>query len=250
MSRPSAVVQVWDVEAQPRPRWFQAAGVQSLVRNLGDAVGLTHMGLHLRSVAPGNVGTHRHFHSVEEEWVYVVSGRGHVRIGPQRLPVAAGSFVGFPPGPRPHHFLADGEEPLILLEGGERRPSEDHGVYVDLGKGWHGREFSDVAPPAIEEGEASQVVRVEDLEARDFQHAVDADAGRLMRRLDRPTGLLRQAVVWSYTERPHSTAFHTHTRTDEWVFLLAGRARLRLGDQVCEVGPFDLIGHAAGSAPH
>lgn len=134
MARPAAVVQIWNVAAQPRPRWFQAPGVQSAVRNLGDAVGLTHMGLHLRSIAPGDAGTHRHFHLVEEEWAYVLSGRGHVRIGPHRLPVAAGSFVGFPPGPRPHHFLAEGDTPLVLFEGGERRPSEDGGFYVDLGK--------------------------------------------------------------------------------------------------------------------
>lgn len=84
----------------------------------------------------------------------------------------------------------------------------------------------------------------------EFQHALDPDAGRLMWRLDRPTGLTRQAVVWTHTERPRSTALHSHTRTDEWVLILDGRARLRLDDAVCEVGPFDLVGHPAGGAAH
>ncbi|MDX2169608.1 MAG: cupin domain-containing protein [Deltaproteobacteria bacterium] len=251
MSRPPAVVHVWDVAAEPRPRFFQAPGVQSAVRNLGDAVGLTHMGLHLRRIEPGHAGTHRHYHLVEEEWVYVLSGWGHLRIGAHRVAVGPGSFAGFPAGPRPHHFLADGDEPLVLLEGGERRPREDEGVYVDLGKRWRAREFSDVEGPLpMQAGDVSQVISIEQLEPREFQHAVDPDAGRLMRRLDRPTGLQRQAVVWSHTEHRRSTAFHTHTRTDEWVLILAGRARLRLGDDHCVLAPFDLVGHPAGSAPH
>lgn len=251
MTRPDGVVRIWDVEGQARPRYFAAPGVQSTVRNLGDAVGLTHMGLHLRSVEPGFAGTHRHYHLVEEEWVYVLSGRGHVRIGPHRIAVSAGSFVGFPPGPRPHHFLADGEEALVLFEGGERRPGEDAGCYVDLGKRWRAGQFSDVdGPPPAEEGEATQAINIADVEPFEFQHAVDPEAGRLMRRLDLFAGLERQVVVWTHTERPHSTAFHTHTRTDEWVLILEGRARLRLGDVECELGPFDLVGHPAGGAPH
>jgi uncharacterized cupin superfamily protein len=37
----------------------------------------------------------------------------------------AGDFAAFPPGPRQHHFLADGDAPLVLLAGGERR---SHGL--------------------------------------------------------------------------------------------------------------------------
>ena len=48
----------------------------------------------------------------------------------------------------------------------------------------------------------------------------------------------------------HSTAFHTHDRTDEWVFILAGRARVRVGDERFEVGPHDFVGHASGSPAH
>src|SRR5262249_24775035 len=122
MGRPACVVHAWDVEGERRPRYTTWPGVGAVVRRLGDAVGLTHMGVQLRTIDPGMAGTNRHFHVVEEEWVYVLSGCGMVRIGPHRLPVRAGSFVGFPPGPRPHHFLAAGDEPLVLLEGGERRP--------------------------------------------------------------------------------------------------------------------------------
>ena len=97
------------------------------------------MGVNVRSVEPGMASTNRHFHTVEEEWVYVLGGHGVVRIGPLRLAIRAGSFVGFPPGPRPHHFIAAGQEPLLLLEGGEINPDEVI-TYPDAGvRRVHGR---------------------------------------------------------------------------------------------------------------
>jgi len=252
MTRPACVVQVWDLPGEQRPRFAPLPGLGAVVRHVSDPTGLTHMGVHLRAIAPGKAGTPRHFHLVEEEWAYVVAGRGAVRIGPHRLPVRAGTFVGFPPGPRPHHFLAEGDEPLVVLEGGERRPAEDIGCWVDVPQWWRGGAFIENADPLPpEEGDPSQCIHVDDLADALFQHDVDAQARRTMRRLNRPAGLQRQAVVWSRVEPgEHSTAFHTHDRTDEWVFILDGHARVRAGDQWFEVGPNDFVGHPAGGAAH
>src|SRR5262249_2670021 len=179
----------------------------------------------------GGGGTNRHFHVVEEEWVYVVAGSGIVRIGPLRLPVKPGTFVGFPPGPRPHHFLAEGDSTLVLLEGGERRRDEDYGFYPDLGARFSLIDgvtpWTQPLPP--EAGEASQCLHVDDAPPKPFTHDVDGRAHRLMRTLHRPTGLTRQAVRWSRVEAgARSTALHTHDRTDEWVFILSGRAHVRV----------------------
>ena len=252
VNRPSCVIGVWDLPGEKRPRNVAAEGIGAVVRSPGDAAGLTRMGVHLRTIEPGFAGTHRHFHTVEEEWSYVLSGRGTVRIGPLRIPVKAGHFVGFPPGPRPHHFIAAGEKPLILLEGGERRPKEDGGCYVDARKLW--REGAFVEPyeaPPPEQGDERQVVHIDDVEVISFQHDVDPNARRAMRALHRPTGLERQAVRWARVAAgDHSTAFHTHDRTDEWVFILAGRAHARVGDAELDIGPNDFIGHPAGGPPH
>lgn len=252
MKRPSAVVAVADLPGEPRPRWFPEEGVSSVVHAVGNAAGLTQMGVWVRLIEPGFKGTHRHFHTVEEEWVYVLSGHGAVRIGAHTVEVRGGSFVGFPPGPRPHHFIAAGAEPLVLLEGGERRPEEDTGWYVDLGVRWHAGKATETkdAPPA-EEGDASQVTHIDAIAGEDFQHQVDARARRRMRSLHKGTGLTRQAVRWTQVEAgDHSTAYHMHERTDEWVYVLSGRAHARMGRERCEVGPGDFIGHAAGGAPH
>ena len=62
----------------------------------------------------------------------MLSGKGTLRIGPLRFAVRAGHFAAFPPGPSPHHFIAEGDEPLVFLEGGERRLAEDTFWYPDI----------------------------------------------------------------------------------------------------------------------
>jgi uncharacterized cupin superfamily protein len=211
------------------------------------------MGVWVRSFEPGLAGTHRHFHEVEEEWAYVISGSGVVRIGAHRVDLRAGHFVGFPPGSRPHHFVAGGTEPMVLLEGGERRPDEDSGWYVDIGRRWlPGRKLVDATKsPPSEEGDPGQCVHVDDLAIVDYQHSVDAGARRVMRSLCRPTGLVRQAVRWTRVAvGDRSTAYHTHDRTDEWVYILEGRAGVRVGEDRFEVSAGDFVGHPAGGPAH
>jgi uncharacterized cupin superfamily protein len=249
--RPSCVVAVAELVAEQRPRWTHGEGVGSRVRDLRTPTGLTRMGVNLREIQPGFFGTNRHWHTLEEEWVYVLAGTGEVRIGPLQLPVRAGSFVGFPPGPRPHHFLAQGSEPLLLLEGGERRP-EDYGYYPDARRRFGGGRIveCDDALPA-EEGDANQCRHIDDVAIRSFQHELDPRARRSMRRLESGTGLERQVVVWSRVEAgDHSTARHSHDRTDEWIYVLEGRALARVGDARFEVGPDDFIAHPAGGPAH
>jgi len=250
--RPACVVNVLKMPGEQRPRLTRTPGVAAVVRSPGAATGLTQMGVHVRTVAPGFAGTNRHFHTVEEEWAYVLGGTGRLRIGPLELRVAAGDFAGFPPGPRPHHFVNDGTEDLVFVEGGESRAAEDACWYPDARLMLRAREF--VQPyeePPPEKGEESQLQHVASLPTKDFRHDVDSGARRRMRVLHAPTGLERQAVYWAEVARgDRSTAFHTHERTDEWVFILSGKAMVDVGDERFEVGPNDFLGHPARSAPH
>ena len=60
------------------------------------------MGAKIREIGPGLAGTHLHYHDVEEEWAYVLSGRGRLKLGPLTLPVHSGHFAAYA-----HHiFLA------------------------------------------------------------------------------------------------------------------------------------------------
>lgn len=252
MTRPACVVNIRDLPGEKRPRYTSTPGVAAVVCSPGTATGLKQMGVHVRTVAPGFAGTNRHFHTVEEEWAYVLAGRAKLRIGALALRVEPGHFAGFPPGPRPHHFVNDGDEDLVFLEGGESRPDEDGCWYPDARLMSQGRRpVEPYREPPPEAGDEAQLQHVDSVPVREFQHDVDADARRRMRALHAPTGLERQAVYWAQVSRgDRSTAFHTHERTDEWVFILSGRAIVDVGDDRFEVGPNDFIGHPAGSAPH
>lgn len=252
MARPSCVVNIADLPGEKRPRYTSTPGVAAMVRTVGDLTGLRQMGVGIRSVDPGFAGTNRHFHSLEEEWSFVLSGRGTLRLGPHRIPVSAGIFAAFPPGPRPHHFLAEGDAPLVFIEGGERRSKEDDVWYPDIRVMSRGRVLSkDYVEPPAEEGDLSQVIRVEDVEIRQFQHDLDPTVRRQTRSLHGQGGLTRQAVHWSRVSAGgRTTVFHTHDRTDEWVFILSGRGTARVGDDRFDIRPQDFLAHPAGGPPH
>lgn len=91
-----------------------------LTRSLGDAVGLSRLGVHLVRVAPGDDTTELHAHAVEEEFVYVLSGRARLIVGDEERILEAGAFAGFAVGHPPHAMTALGPDPLVYLLAGTR----------------------------------------------------------------------------------------------------------------------------------
>lgn len=89
-------------------------------KSLGDAVGMSHLGIHLVRVAPGRETTQFHFHHQEEEFIYIISGRGIAEIGDQQVEVGPGDFMGFTAPSLPHGMRNPFEEDLVYLMGGDR----------------------------------------------------------------------------------------------------------------------------------
>lgn len=102
-------------------------------RSLGDATGLSTIGVHLVRVKPGDDSTVFHFHHQDEEWVYILSGRGVAEIGNQKIEVGAGDFMGFVAGSEPHGMHNPYRVDLVYLVGGNRCPL-DVCDYPKLGK--------------------------------------------------------------------------------------------------------------------
>ena len=100
---------------------------------LSDRTGLSHVGISLARIPPGRESFTLHVHSVQEEWIYVVSGRGHVRFDDREVPIEVGDFVGFPPGGPAHLVRNTSESDLVYLQGGDRRQG-DRGYFPDLKK--------------------------------------------------------------------------------------------------------------------
>lgn len=102
-------------------------------RSLGDATGLTRLGIHLSVVAPGDEATELHSHEFCDEFIYILSGRATLYLDDAQHDVGAGDFIGLPSRSEAHSMKNTGDEPLIYIVGGER-PAFDVCNYPRLGK--------------------------------------------------------------------------------------------------------------------
>ncbi len=91
-------------------------------RSLGDAAGLSTIGVHFVRLGEGGTSSVHHYHHQDEEWVYILSGRGIAEIGDEKHQVGAGDFMGFVAGSQPHSLHNPNPEDLIYLVGGNRWP--------------------------------------------------------------------------------------------------------------------------------
>jgi uncharacterized cupin superfamily protein len=111
---------------------FNPASEIHMIR-LGDRTGLTRVGVSLARVPAGKESFVLHAHTLQEEWVFVLEGRGHVQLGDVDVEIAAGDFIGFPTDGTPHVIRNSSDADLVFLQGGERREG-DRGVFPTIGK--------------------------------------------------------------------------------------------------------------------
>lgn len=102
-----------------RQHAFNPNGVRH-TKSLGDACGLEQIGVHLVRLEAGHESTEYHSHAHDEEWIYVLSGRGMAEIGGRKSEVNAGDFMGFVAGSAPHTMANPFKEDLVYLVGGTR----------------------------------------------------------------------------------------------------------------------------------
>ncbi|HLO75802.1 MAG TPA: cupin domain-containing protein [Magnetospirillum sp.] len=114
------------------PPEFQHVVAGRIKRRLGDALGLTDFGVNLVEVPPGTASALRHWHSAEDEFIYVLSGTLTLvtDAGEQQLP--AGTCAGFAKNSGDGHCLVNrSDAPASYLEVGSRNAA-DRVVYSDV----------------------------------------------------------------------------------------------------------------------
>jgi uncharacterized cupin superfamily protein len=99
---------------------------------LGDAAGLTQFGVNLVTLEPGAWSSQRHWHSHEDEFVYVLSGELVLVTDRGEETLQAGDCAGFKAGVKDGHCLQNRTREMakILVVGS--RSEEDHGEYSDI----------------------------------------------------------------------------------------------------------------------
>ncbi len=89
-------------------------------RALGDPAGLTQFGCHLQRLPPGSRSAQRHWHEVEDELVYVLSGE-IVLVEDEETVLRPGDAAGWAAGLPVAHCLENrGTEPAVFLTVGTR----------------------------------------------------------------------------------------------------------------------------------
>jgi len=100
-------------------------------RVLGDALGLTKIGVNHTTLPAGKESSMRHFHTCEDELVFVLEGEVVLRTDEGEQVLTAGMCAGFPAGSKDgHHLVNRSDRPARYLEISNRDPA-DSAEYPD-----------------------------------------------------------------------------------------------------------------------
>jgi uncharacterized cupin superfamily protein len=114
------------------PEPFRSRVLPREKRALGDALGLMKIGVNLTTLLPGKESSMRHFHTREEELVFVLEGEVVLRTDEGEQLLTAGMCAGFPAGSKDGHQLVNrSDRPARYLEISNRDP-EDCAEYPDV----------------------------------------------------------------------------------------------------------------------
>jgi uncharacterized cupin superfamily protein len=107
------IINISEVEARIESRG-EKFGFQG--KRLGPHVGSKSIGSSYIEVPPGRQAFPNHFHSANEEAVFVIEGQGLARIGKDEVEIVTGDYLSFPVGPEHAHSIKNtSNTPLKLL---------------------------------------------------------------------------------------------------------------------------------------
>ena len=110
--------------AYPAP--FAAACAAREKRALGNPFGLSHFGVNLVRLAPGTASSQRHWHSREDELVYILEGEATLITDAGEQVMTPGMCMGFPAGAaNGHHLVNRSDRDVVYLEVGDRVPGDE-----------------------------------------------------------------------------------------------------------------------------
>jgi len=115
------------------PSPFDAACARRVRKRLGDAAGLSDFGVNLLRLPPGAWSSQRHWHSHEDEFLFVLEGELVLVTNSGEEVLRAGNCTGFKAGINDgHHLQNRSNRDALVLEVGSRREADDETAYSDI----------------------------------------------------------------------------------------------------------------------
>jgi uncharacterized cupin superfamily protein len=99
------------------PEPYRSRVLPRYKRRIGDALGLTRIGINQTTLPPGKESSMRHWHTHEDEFIYVLEGEVVLRTAAGEQLLRAGMCAGFPAGIEDGHQLINrSDRPAVYLE--------------------------------------------------------------------------------------------------------------------------------------
>jgi uncharacterized cupin superfamily protein len=113
------------------PEPFKTRMVGRVKQALGNAAGLKNFGVNLVTLQPGSASALRHWHTKQDEFVYIITGEVSLITNDGTHVLSSGMMAGFPAGEENgHHLVNQSSVPAVYLEIGDRTPA-DEATYPD-----------------------------------------------------------------------------------------------------------------------
>jgi uncharacterized cupin superfamily protein len=135
------------------PHPFHLPAGERVRQRLGDAGGLTQFGVNLLHLPAGAWSSQRHWHTAEDEFVWVLSGEVTLITDEGEQILRTGDCAAFPKGePNGHHIVNKSGEMATLLEAGARAPDDvcdypDIDLRIDARQGHYTHKDGEPYPP-------------------------------------------------------------------------------------------------------
>src|SRR4026207_67338 len=108
------------------PEPFRPDNQKLFNRRLGERAGLTNFGVNLTRIIPGGQSSHRHAHTRQDEFVYVLEGEIVLETDSGAQVLKAGMCAGFPAGTGDaHRFVNQSMADVLLLVVGDRTAADE-----------------------------------------------------------------------------------------------------------------------------
>ncbi|GET43430.1 cupin domain-containing protein [Microseira wollei] len=114
-----------DRKSSNYPEQFKPLVAGRIKKRLGDAAGLKNFGVNLVKLEPGSCSALRHWHTNQDEFIYILSGEVTLVTNAGEQILHSGMAAGFPAGEADGHHLINRSNAVVeYLEVGDRTPND------------------------------------------------------------------------------------------------------------------------------